>query len=53
MDPKISMWLGVDPMIEKYPEISPYIYCHNNPIVLIDPDGRQSKVPPTIMQIID
>ena len=26
MDPKISMWLGVDPMIEKYPEISPYIY---------------------------
>ena len=53
MDPKISMWLGVDPMIEKYPEISPYIYCHNNPIVLIDPDGRQSKVPPTIIQIID
>ena len=53
MDPEISMWLGVDPMIEKYPEISPYIYCHNNPIVLIDPDGRQSKVPPTIIQIID
>ncbi|MBF1508351.1 MAG: RHS repeat-associated core domain-containing protein, partial [Prevotella pallens] len=24
MDPKISMWLGVDPLMEKYPEISPY-----------------------------
>ena len=44
MDPKISMWLGVDPLAEKYPEISPYIYCHNNPINLIDPNGKNDYI---------
>jgi RHS repeat-associated protein len=38
-DPKISIWLSVDPLAEKYPDESPYIYCGNNPIVFIDPDG--------------
>ena len=44
MDPKISMWLGVDPLAEKYPEIGPYIYCHNNPINLIDPNGKNDYI---------
>ena len=39
MDPKISMWLGVDPLMEKYPEISPYSYCANNPIIAVDLHG--------------
>ena len=39
MDPKISMWLGVDPLMEKYPEISPYSYCANNPIIAVDLQG--------------
>jgi hypothetical protein len=34
------MWYGVDPLAEKYPSISPYAYVANNPIKLIDPDGR-------------
>jgi hypothetical protein len=29
-----------DPMFEKYPSISPYTYCANNPIILIDPNGE-------------
>jgi RHS repeat-associated protein len=35
-----SFWLSVDPMADKYPNISPYAYCAWNPIVLVDPDGR-------------
>ena len=40
-DPKISIWMSVDPLAEKYPGISPYAYCLNNPINLVDPDGRE------------
>ena len=28
MDPKISMWLGVDPMAEKYPNLTAVSYTH-------------------------
>ena len=32
-------WLSVDPMSYKYPEITPYHYCHWNPIKLVDKFG--------------
>ena len=35
------MWLSVDPMSDKYPSMSPYNYCANNPVILVDPDGRE------------
>lgn len=34
------MWLSVDTKMEKYPSISPYTYSANNPINIIDPDGK-------------
>lgn len=34
------MWYGVDPIAEKYPAWNPYNYTMNNPIIMIDPDGR-------------
>lgn len=34
-------WLSVDPMADKYPNISPYAYCAWNPVKLVDPDGRK------------
>ncbi len=40
-DPRTSLWLSVDPLAEKYPNFGSYVYCYNNPIVFIDPDGRQ------------
>ncbi len=36
----LSIWASVDPLSDKYPSLSPYVYCANNPIIIIDPDGR-------------
>ena len=37
----LTGWLSVDPMMDKYPSISPYAYCMWNPVKLVDPDGRE------------
>ena len=39
-DSDISQWLSIDPMADKYPSLSPYNYCADNPVNIIDPDGR-------------
>ena len=36
----LSIWLSVDPMSAKYPSLSPYVYCANNPVRLVDPNGE-------------
>ena len=43
-DDDVSKWLSVDPMADKYPDISPYAYCNWNPIKFVDPDGRKIVV---------
>ena len=37
----LSIWLSVDPMSDKYPSTSPYTYCANNPVKLVDPNGEE------------
>lgn len=39
-DPRLAMWLGVDALAEKYPNMGAYAYCANNPVKLVDPDGN-------------
>ena len=40
-----AQWGQVDPMSDKYPGWSPYVYCHNNPLRLIDPNGMEDGGP--------
>ena len=39
-NPTLSIWLSVDPMSDKYPGVSPYAYCANNPVRFFDPNGE-------------
>ena len=36
-DPTIGRWLSCDPAEQGW---SPYVYCGNNPIIMVDPDGE-------------
>ena len=40
----LSIWLSVDPISDKYPSLSPYVYCANNPIKLVDPNGEDYEI---------
>lgn len=35
-----SRWMSIDPHAEKYANMSPYAAMGNNPLLIIDPDGR-------------
>ena len=37
---ELSIWLSVDPMSGKYPSLSPYVYCADNSVKLVDPNGE-------------
>ena len=37
----VPSWTSVDPLAEKYYNISPYVYCGNNPVNIIDPNGME------------
>lgn len=37
---QLLRWLSVDPKASKLPSQSPYNFCVNNPIILVDPDGQ-------------
>jgi len=44
-----TRFLTIDPMAEKYYEISPYAYCANNPILFVDPNGDTINISSALM----
>ena len=38
--PALRRWMTPDPLSEKYYDTSPYAFCANNPVNLVDLDGR-------------
>ena len=44
-DPETGLFTSMDPLCEKYYNISPYAYCAGNPIRYVDPDGKQLFLP--------
>ena len=41
----LSIWMSVDPMSDKYPSLSPYVYCADNPVRCVDPNGEEVDEP--------
>lgn len=42
--PSAMRWTTMDPMAEKYYDISPYVYCAGNPVNYVDPDGTTPRI---------
>ena len=39
--PVVPTWDRLDPMCESYTYMSPYSYCLDNPVNVVDPDGKE------------
>ncbi len=44
-DPRLGRWLSLDPLMSKYPHMSPYMSFNNNPIYFADPLGLEGEPP--------
>src|SRR5690606_30107790 len=49
-DSRLGIWLSVDPYFNKPHNvpISPYVYVANNPIIFLDPDGKDRIITHTV-----
>lgn len=39
-----ARWMAVDPLADEYPAWSPYNYGVNNPLVYVDPNGKEIRI---------
>lgn len=43
-DSRLGRWFAVDPLAVKFPNLSPYNYVANSPLLFVDPDGRDIRI---------
>ncbi len=43
-DPSTARFLRHDDLTEKYLPLSPYTYCANNPLLMVDPTGNDARI---------
>ncbi|TCN50528.1 RHS repeat-associated protein [Flavobacterium circumlabens] len=43
-DPALGRWMNIDPLAAKYTSWSGYNYALNNPVLFVDPDGKEIKL---------
>lgn len=46
----VSFALSIDPLVEQFPDVSPYNAMDNNPITMLDPDGKKIEFAPGTSQ---
>jgi RHS repeat-associated protein len=63
-DPRVSHWMSVDPILEKYMDgkgnsgvfnprnLSLFSYTYNNPVTLVDPDGKLAFLIPFVAALL-
>ena len=42
-DPRVGRWLSLDPLMAKFPWMSPYVAFNNTPTIMSDPSGLASE----------
>jgi RHS repeat-associated protein len=43
-DPRIGRWLTIDPQAREYPDLNPYNFVENSPMIMNDPTGESGIV---------
>ena len=44
LETSMGRFTTIDPLAEKYPSVSPYVYCAGDPVNLVDLDGRDARI---------
>ena len=50
--PALRRWMTPDPLSEKYYGMSPYVFCADNPVNFVDPDGEAWETAWDILNVI-
>ncbi|EDO27590.1 predicted protein [Nematostella vectensis] len=48
-DAALGRWVNIDPLAEKFNNISPYVYSNNSPIFFVDKDGMEPEPPSQVI----